>query len=95
VVCYKGNAVSFWLATKLVNVKYISLVNLIMDKEVVKELIQTELTEANIKAALTRLLYDEAYKKELKLDYETLWHKLGDKQASVLAAKEVISLVPE
>ena len=95
VVCYKGNPVSFWLATKLVDVKYISLVNLIMDKEVVKELIQTDLTEANLKAALTRLLYDEAYKKELKQDYETLWHKLGDKQASVLAAKEIIALVAE
>lgn len=93
VVCYKGNPVSFWLATKLVSVKYISLVNLIMDKEVVKELIQTELTEANIKASLTRLLHDEAYKKELKSDYDTLWHKLGDKQASTLAAQEIYSLV--
>lgn len=95
VVCYKGNPVSFWLATKLVSVKYISLVNLIMDKEVVKELIQTGLTEANIKAALTRLLYDETYKKELKSDYDTLWHKLGDKQASALAAKEICSLVAD
>lgn len=92
VVCYKGNAVSFWLATKLVSVKYISLVNLIMDKEVVKELIQTELTETNLKTALTRLLSDETYKKELKHDYDTLWHKLGDKQASVLAAKDVVAL---
>lgn len=93
VVCYKGNPVSFWLATKLVNVKYISLVNLIMDKEVVKELIQDDLNEANIKDALTRLLQDEAYKKELKLDYDALWHKLGDKRASYLAAQEIISLI--
>jgi lipid-A-disaccharide synthase len=92
VVCYKGNPVSFWLATKLVDVKYISLVNLIMDKEVVKELIQTDLTEEKLKDALTRVLKDEAYKKELKQDYETLWHKLGDKQASVLTANEVIEL---
>jgi lipid-A-disaccharide synthase len=93
VVCYKGNPISFWLATKLVDVKYISLVNLIMDKEVVKELIQTELTEANLKAALKRLLEDSAYKQELKQDYDTLWHKLGDKQASANAAREIISLV--
>ena len=92
VVCYKGNAVSFWLATKLVNVKYISLVNLIMDKPVVTELIQDELTEANLKVALTRLLEDEAYKKELKQDYETLWRTLGDNHASNLAAKEIIAL---
>lgn len=92
VVCYKGNAVSFWLATKLVKVKYISLVNLIMDKPVVTELIQNELTEANLKTALTRLLQDETYKQELKKDYETLWHKLGDSHASSNAAKEIVVL---
>ncbi len=92
VVCYKGNAVSFWLATKLVSVKYISLVNLIMDKPVVTELIQNDLTEANLKLALTRLLQDEAYKKALKQDYDTLWQKLGSKKASALAAAEVISV---
>jgi len=92
VVCYKGSAVSFWLATKLVKVKYISLVNLIMDKPVVTELIQSDLTEAKLKAALTRLLYDEGYKKELKQDYETLWHKLGDSFASGNAAKEIVEL---
>lgn len=93
VVCYKGNPVSFWLATKLVDVKYISLVNLIMDKEVVKELIQNDLNEQNLKAALTRILSDTAYQQELKTDYATLWHKLGDKKASELAAAEIISLV--
>ena len=93
VVCYKGNAISFWLATKLVNVKYISLVNLIMDKPAVTELIQDQLTENNLKAALARLLNDEAYQKELKEDYETLWHVLGDKPASASAAKEIIALV--
>ena len=90
VVCYKGNAISFWLATKLVTIKYISLVNLIMDKPVVTELIQGELTETNLKAALTRLLHDEAYKKVLKQDYDTLWHKLGSSHASTLAAAEII-----
>ncbi len=95
VVCYKGNAISFWLATKLVSVKYISLVNLIMDKPVVTELIQSELTEANLKMALARLLQDEKYKQELKADYKELWHKLGDKNASSLAAAEIISLVSE
>ncbi len=95
VVCYKGNPISFWLATKLVSVKYISLVNLIMDKPVVTELIQSELTESNLKTALTRLLQDGAYKQELKEDYKTLWHKLGDKNASSLAAAEIISLVSE
>lgn len=93
VVCYKGNAISFWLATKLVKVKYISLVNLIMDKLVVTELIQDQLTESNLKEALTKVLQDEPYRKQLKEDYDTLWQKLGKSPASQNAAREIISLV--
>ena len=93
VVCYKGNPVSFWLAKKLVKVKYISLVNLIMDKLVVTELIQNDLNETNLKTALNRLLNDADYKKALKQDYETLWHSLGNKQASINAATQIIALM--
>lgn len=92
VVCYKGNPVSFWLATKLVDVKYISLVNLIMDKEVVKELIQKDLNEAMLYRYLNRVLNDEAYRKELKDDYSQLWNKLGAEKASTKAAEEVVQL---
>lgn len=92
VVCYKGNALSFWLATKLVKVKYISLVNLIMDKPVVTELIQNDLTPDNLQTALNRLLNDDAYKAELKNDYAALWHKLGEKPASENAAYEIVAV---
>jgi lipid-A-disaccharide synthase len=92
-VCYKGNAISFWLATKLVSVKYISLVNLIMDKPVITELIQDGLNEPKLKEALARILNDEDYKKQLKQDYEALWHLLGEKRASENAAREIIGLV--
>ncbi len=93
VVCYKGNALSFWLATKLVKVKYISLVNLIMDKLVIKELIQDDLNERNLKEALEQLLKDDACRTALKNDYAELWHKLGDSFASQQAAREIIQLV--
>ncbi len=93
VVCYKGNALSFWLAKKLVKVKYISLVNLIMDKPVIKELIQDELNETNLKAELSRLLEDNAYKAAMRKDYAELWHKLGNSHASDGAAAEIISLI--
>ena len=93
VVCYKGNPISFWLATKLVHVKYISLVNLIMDKPVVTELIQGDLNEVNLKEALTKLLFDKEYKLHLKHDYSDLWHKLGDSKASSEAARQIISLI--
>jgi lipid-A-disaccharide synthase len=92
VVCYKGNAISYWVAKKLVSIKYISLVNLIMDKLVVTELIQDELNETNLRAALTRILEDGPGKTALLNDYKVLWDKLGSKNASELAAAAIIAV---
>lgn len=91
VVCYKGNAISFWLATKLVKVKYISLVNLIMDKPVVKELIQNDLTPDRLEAELRSLLQPSDRLAELRADYSQLWHKLGSLHASANAAKAIVA----
>lgn len=90
VVCYKGNPISYWLAKKLVKIKYISLVNLIMDKEVVRELIQDDLNETTLKQALTDILIDGPARKQLDHDYAELWHKLGNSHASDTAANEII-----
>lgn len=92
VVCYKGNSISFWLATKLVKVKYISLVNLVMDKEVVKELIQDDLNESNLKNALEKIIYDGNYLHELKQNYSKLWSLLGNTKASDHAAEIIYQL---
>lgn len=92
VVCYKGNPISYWLATKLIKVKYISLVNLIMDRPVVTELIQHELNEQRLKEELNLLLTESDKKQELLKDYNTLWHKLGDSPASENTAAAIISL---
>lgn len=93
VVCYKGNPVSFWLATKLVDVEYISLVNLIMEKEVVKELIQDDFNEDNLYTELKKILENEEHLAQLKSDYSTLWNKLGKHPSSELAAAEIIKLL--
>jgi len=92
VVCYKGNAISFWLATKLVSVKYISLVNLIMDKPVVTELIQNDLTPDNLERELNKLLNDGADRDAVLADYRELWHKLGSRPASENAAAEIVAV---
>lgn len=92
VVCYKGNPISFWLATKLVDVKFISLVNLIMDREVIKELIQDDLNEQNLRAELNKIL-DATHVAQLKKDYALLWDKLGRYPSSEMAADEIISLL--
>ncbi|RAJ74007.1 lipid-A-disaccharide synthase [Chitinophaga dinghuensis] len=89
IVCYKGNPVSYILAKNLIKVKYISLVNLVMDKLVVKELIQHDLTEANLLKELTALLKDDNRRRELSADYAALWHKLGEKDASHRAAEVI------
>ena len=82
VVCYKGNRLSYEIAKRIIDVKYISLVNLIMDRLVVKELIQAELNEKNLISELNLLLKDESAKKRLKTDYSELKNKLGISGAS-------------
>jgi lipid-A-disaccharide synthase len=93
VVCYKGNPLSYWLARKLIKVKYISLVNLIMNRPLVTELVQADLNSEKLKECLSRLLDDENYKNGLKKDYKNLWHLLGDLPASANAAREIIKLM--
>ena len=72
VICYKGSAFSYQIARRLIKIKFIGLVNLIMDKEVVKELIQDELTVENLKYELNLLLTDETKQQQLKEDYASL-----------------------
>jgi lipid-A-disaccharide synthase len=86
VVCYKGNKISYLIAKNLIKVKYISLVNLIMDKPVVKELIQNDLTPENVEAELKQLLTNHKVQRQLLDDYEDLRYKLGNAGASNNAA---------
>lgn len=90
VVCYKGGAISYSIAKKLVKVKYISLVNLIMDKEIVKELIQNELNETNLKIELDKLFNSNSRKNMLN-DYAELKTKLGGSGASKKTAELMFS----
>lgn len=89
VVCYKGNTISYQIARRIIDVKYISLVNLIVDKEIVKELIQGELNFHNLKLSLNKIL-DPKYRKNLFLEYEFLRQTLGGKGASAKAAQIVV-----
>lgn len=93
VVCYKGNPLSYWLAKKLIKVKYISLVNLILDKPAVTELIQDELNEKRLQQELEALLHDTERKEMLQSDYTRLWELLGNKKASEKAAAEIVGLL--
>lgn len=89
VVCYKGNWISYQIAKRIITLKYISLVNLIMDKEVVKELIQEELHEKNIRTELRKILSQEHRATMLK-QYDLLENKLGGPGASKKTAALII-----
>jgi lipid-A-disaccharide synthase len=90
VICYKGNALSYQIAKRLIKIKYICLVNLIMDKEVVKELIQDELTTENVKRELQLLLTDTTKQQQLQKDYSDLKALLSKGgHASYNAAKSI------
>ena len=94
VVCYKGSPISYQIARRVIRVKYISLVNLIMDKLVVKELIQHELTVANLQTELTALLNDDTYINRIRQDYADLHAILSQGgHASSKAAASIFSFL--
>lgn len=87
VVCYKGGWISYSIARMLVKVNFISLVNLIMDKEVVKELIQQDMNPVNLKRELKIILEDKQKIAGMKMNYEELRKKLGGQGASEKTAR--------
>ncbi len=89
VVCYRANWLSYQIAKRIITLEYISLVNLIMGKEVVKELIQTDLTSQNLQSELKQILEGPKRDSQLKT-YEELEKKLGGKGASDKAANLII-----
>lgn len=90
VVCYKGNRISYEIAKRVIKLKYISLVNLILDKEVVTELIQTEFNEKRLKVELDKIL-DPNNRAALFLEYYNLEKKLGGIGASDKTAQLIYS----
>ena len=92
VVCYKGNTISYQIAKRIITLKFISLVNLIMDKEVVTELIQNEFNKKRLKEELDHIL-DSEYRKQLFLDYYELEKTLGGKGASEKTARLIYEAI--
>ena len=86
VVCYKGNRLSYQIAKQLVKVKFISLVNLIMDEKIVTELIQSDFNEQKLISELKNILKDSVRGK-IKTDYAILKNKLGGSGASTRTAE--------
>ena len=94
-VCYHtpiGKVVSF-LRRHILTVKYISLVNLIANREVVKELVADTMTVEQARAELERILYDKDYRQRMLDGYEYMAARLGDAGAPKRAAQEMVRLL--
>ena len=95
VVCYHtpiGKVISF-LRRHILTVKYISLVNLIADCEVVKELVADTMTVKNMQCELANLLENEVYKKEMLTGYDYVAERLGPAGAPCHAAHGIVKLL--
>lgn len=86
VVCYRGSYFSYWIGRMVVKLNFIALVNLIMDREVVKELIQGEFNTKTLKTELQKILQSENRERIFR-DYRALKEKLGGSGASDRAAR--------
>ncbi len=94
VVCYKGNYVSYLIAKNLIKgINYISLVNLIADKEVVKELIQHEMNPDTLLHELQLILGETPRRRQMLEDYKTIQQRLGDGNASREIARLMYGLL--
>ena len=90
VVCYKGSRISYHIAKALIKIRYISLVNLIMDREVVTELIQDECNPARMKEELSKILKGGSKREQMLQDYTELHSMLGQGGASEKVAQSLL-----
>ncbi|NQV52157.1 MAG: lipid-A-disaccharide synthase [Flavobacteriales bacterium] len=95
VVVYKANPISVLIARWLVKVKFISLVNLIMDKEVVKELIQAEVNSTNLTRELGNVVKGGERREAVLASYGILKEKLGQKGASRFVASRLLKIIAD
>lgn len=89
VVCYSGNRLSYEIAKRIIEINYISLVNLIMDRLVVTELIQSELNTKNLIKELKKILPGGENRDKMLMDFSLLKTKLGSHGASDRAALQI------
>ncbi len=90
VVCYKANPISYFIAKRLVKLNFISLVNLIIEREVVKELIQKDMNRQCAEKHLRDIISDSKKREQISADYVELRRKLGGKGASRTTAELIM-----
>ncbi len=94
VVCYKANAISVWIARRLVgkNIKYISLANLIVGKEICTELIQSKLNVTNMTHEMDKIISPSPTREKMLSEYDLLYKQLGGAGAPARVAKRIVEI---
>jgi lipid-A-disaccharide synthase len=95
VVCYKANPISFAIGKMLVKLKFISLVNLILNRQAVVELLQGNWNEDNLEKEFRKIAYDTGYRAEMEMNYSNLRTILGSAGASKKIAKRIVEIISE
>lgn len=95
VVCYRLNKISAFIVKLFIKVKYVSLVNLIGNREIVTELLQENFNPTRMKEELDKLLFDKEYLQKMLAGYDELHDKMGEKGASIRTAREMIKCLKE
>lgn len=95
VVCYKTSTISYKIAKKLIKVGFISLVNLIADKEVVKELIQQQMNSKVVSHELKKIAGDTPEREDMLSEYKQLRTIMGNEKASQNTARLIIEYLKE
>lgn len=95
VVCFRSSAISIWVAKRLVKLRFISLVNLIMDREVVRELIQEDFTPERAVEELRAVLPGGTKHDRMTQDFSELREAMGEPGASVRVSGEMVRLLNE
>ena len=95
VVCYRAGNISYFIAKQFVKTKYISLVNIIMDAEVVKELIQFDMNAEKLETELNKILYNKVFRQQMLDNYDYLRKKLGGTDASERVAQLLYNYLQE
>jgi len=95
IVCYSTTSFTYYISKSFIKINYISLVNLILDKPAIKELIQHELTAENITKELRKILEDDRYRDEMLKNLANLKALLGEEKASSKAAEIIYRFISQ
>jgi lipid-A-disaccharide synthase len=95
IVCYKAGKLSYEIGKRVIKIPFISLVNLVAEKEVVKELIQNELNSERLKTELSSIILGGKKRQNVLKDYQEIIHKIGTKGASGRVGKAIVEILRE